>query len=120
MVLTVSRKEEDGSTRPAFAPLRQAMLAAEALLRGNAAFMAATEPVRYRTSLSAGPFEESGARLHIKAVAERKQDGTRVWQGTTGCEVIRRSGRRIPRLADRLTTAPPTFSIKWVSRFRWE
>lgn len=83
-----TRKEEDGSTRPAFAPLRQAMLAAEALLRGNAAFMAATEPVRYRTSLSAGPFEESGARLHIKAVAERKQDGTRVWQGTTGCEVI--------------------------------
>ncbi len=83
-----SRKEEDASTKPAFASLRQAMLAAEALLRGNAAFMAATEPVRYRTSLSAGPFEESGARMHVKAVAERKQDGSRVWAGTTGCEVI--------------------------------
>lgn len=83
-----TRKEEDASTRPAFATLRQAMLAAEALLRGNAAFMAATEPVRYRTSLSAGPYEESGARLHVKAVAERKQDGARVWAGTTGCEVI--------------------------------
>ncbi len=83
-----SRKEEDASTKPAFATLRQAMLAAEGLLRGNAAFMAATEPVRYRTSLSAGPFEESGARMHVKAVAERKQDGSRVWAGTTGCEVI--------------------------------
>lgn len=51
-----TRKEEDGATRPAFATLRQAMLAAETLLRGNAAFMAATEPVRYRTSLSAGPY----------------------------------------------------------------
>lgn len=83
-----SRKEEDGSTKPAFATLRQAMLAAESLLRGNAAFMAATEPVRYRTSLSAGPFEDSGARMHVKAIAERKQDGSRVWLGTTGCEVI--------------------------------
>ena len=36
--------------------------------------------------MSAGPSDEGGARMHIKAVPERKADGTRVW--ATGCEVI--------------------------------
>jgi hypothetical protein len=31
--------------------------------------------------------DESGAQLHVKAVHERKADGTRVW-GTGECEVI--------------------------------
>ncbi len=62
------------------------MLAAEDLLKKNAAFMAAPQPVRYRTSLSAGPSDDGGARMHVKAVPERKTDGTRVW--STGCEVI--------------------------------
>ena len=80
------RVEEDGSASPRFAGLRQAMLAAEDLLKKNAAFLAAPQPVRFRTSLSAGPQDDSGARMHVKAVAERKTDGTRVW--STGCEVI--------------------------------
>lgn len=77
------RVEEDASTDPRFAPLRQAMLAAEALLRQNAAFMAAPVPVRYRTSFSIGPLENS-ASLHVKAVPERKADGTRLWTGACG------------------------------------
>ena len=81
-----TRVQEDAAASPRFAGLRQAMLAAEDLLKKNAAFMAAPQPVRYRTSLSAGPSDDGGARMHVKAVPERKSDGTRVW--STGCEVI--------------------------------
>jgi hypothetical protein len=81
-----ARVQEDAAASPRFAGLRQAMLAAEELLKKNAAFLAAPQPVRFRTSLSAGPSNESGARMHVKAVPERKADGTRVW--STGCEVI--------------------------------
>lgn len=81
-----TRVEEDASTNPRFAGLRQAMISAEGLLRKNMAFMSALEPVRLRTSLSAGPFPDSGARIHVKAVPERKRDGTRIW--SKGCEVI--------------------------------
>ena len=78
-----TRVQEDAAASPRFAGLRQAMLAAEELLKKNAAFMAAPQPSRFRTSLSA---DESGARMHVKVVPERKTDGTRVW--STGCEVI--------------------------------
>lgn len=81
-----TRLEEDGAASPRFKGLRQAMLAAEDLVKKNGAFMAAPQPVRWRTSLSAGPLDDAGARMHIKAVPERKSDGTRVW--STGCEVI--------------------------------
>ncbi len=80
------RVEEDSAAAPRFAWLRQAMLAVEEILKKNAALMAAPQPVRWRTSLSAGPSEDGSARMHVKAVAERKTDGTRVW--STGCEVI--------------------------------
>jgi alpha-tubulin suppressor-like RCC1 family protein len=80
------RKDEDGANSPAFTPLRQAMLAAEAVLKSNLAFVSAPEPVRFRTSMSAGPLAGAGARLHIAAVPERKRDGTRLW--TAGCGVI--------------------------------
>ena len=80
------KKEEDGSTNAMFASLRQAMLNAEALLKQNTAFMSAPTLVRMRTSLSAGPSREGGARMHVKATPERKADGTRLW--TSGCDVI--------------------------------
>jgi alpha-tubulin suppressor-like RCC1 family protein len=80
------RKEEDGANSPAFAPLRQAMLAAEDIMRNHRAFLAAPEPVRLRVSMSAGPLAGAGARMHIVAVPERKTDGTRLW--TAGCGVI--------------------------------
>ena len=83
-----TRKDEDGAAQPRFAGLRQKMLAAEAVLKKNTAFTTALEPVRYRTLLSAGPEADGGGRMHVAAFPERKQDGTRLWQGTTGCEVI--------------------------------
>ena len=82
-----ARVEENQSTNAKWAPLREALLTAEDILRKNAAWMAAPEPVRMRPTLAAGPMDESGAQLHVKAVHERKADGTRVW-GTGECEVI--------------------------------
>jgi hypothetical protein len=58
------------------------MVAVEDLLKANAAFMAAPEPSRYRTSFSAA--DAGGARIHVKVVPERKADGTRLWTGTCG------------------------------------
>jgi alpha-tubulin suppressor-like RCC1 family protein len=78
-----ARKEEDAAASPTFAGLRQAMLAVEALFKAHTAFLAAPEPVRYRSSISA---HGAGARMHLVAVPERKIDGTRVWG--PGCEVI--------------------------------
>ncbi len=80
------RIEEDSSTQAVFAPLRQAMIVAETLLKQNAAFLAAPVPVRMRTSLSAGPLRDAGARMHVKAAPEKKPDGTRLW--SKGCTVI--------------------------------
>lgn len=80
------RVEQDAAASPRFASLHQAMVAVEDLLKKNAAFMTAPEPARYRTTLSAGPSETSGARMHVKVVPERKSDGARLW--TTGCGVI--------------------------------
>lgn len=76
--------EEDASTAAAFASLRRAMLSAEGLLTKNSTFMTALEPVRYRSSLSAGPGRDGGARLHVKVVPERKLDGTRLWTADCG------------------------------------
>ncbi len=78
------RVDEDAAANPKFAALRQAMLAAEELLKKNTTFMAALVPVRYRSSLSAGPAEDGGARIHIKVVPERKIDGSRLWTGECG------------------------------------
>ena len=77
---------EDAGMSPRFAGLRQAMLAAEGIVKKNAAFVAPLEPVRWRSTLSAGPSAEGGARIHIKVVPERKLDGMRLW--TADCGVI--------------------------------
>jgi hypothetical protein len=80
------RVQENAVSDPKWAPLRQTLLAIEELFRKNPAFMNAPEPSRWRTTIAAGPQNESGAQLHIKVVHERKADGTRVWTGE--CDVI--------------------------------
>ena len=80
------RVESDQSTSPKWAPLREALLTAEGLFKKDAGLLAAPEPVRFRTGLSIGPQNDSGAMMHIKAVAEKKKDGFRVWTGD--CDVI--------------------------------
>ncbi len=80
------RAESDASTSPKYAGIRQSLLAAESILKRNADFLAAPEPVRFRTGLSIGPYDDSGAMMHIKVVPERKQDSIRIWTGD--CDVI--------------------------------
>jgi hypothetical protein len=75
---------QDAAANPKFTALRQAMLAAEELLKKNTTFMSALVPVRYRSSLSAGPGEDGGASIHIKVVPERQVDGSRLWSGECG------------------------------------
>ena len=77
---------EDAAASPRFGGLNQAMTVVEEILKRNPAFVAPLEPVRWRSSKSAGPLEEGGARIHIKVVPERKLDGTRLW--TSDCGVI--------------------------------
>jgi len=77
---------QDAAASPRFPGLRQAMVAAENVVKKNAAFLAPLEPVRWRSSMSAGPSAEGGARIHIKVVPERKGDGMRLW--TADCGVI--------------------------------
>ena len=76
--------DEDSATSPRFAGLRKGMLASEDLLKKNPTFMTALVPVRYRSSLSAGPAEDGVARIHVKVVPERKIDGSRLWTGDCG------------------------------------
>ena len=99
------RVEEDSAADPMFAPLRQAMLTAETLLKQNAAFMSAPVPVRMRTSLSAGPARDGGARMHVKAVPERKADGTRLW--TKECGVI----PQVDRIGGAITQISVFFNV---------
>ncbi len=75
---------EDSATNQRYAGLRQAMVTAENILKKNPAFTAPLEPVRWRSSMSAGPSDNGGARSHIKVVPERKLDGTRLWPADCG------------------------------------
>jgi len=80
------RVESDESTSQKWTPIREALLTAEGLFKKDAGLLAAPEPVRFRTGLSIGPLNDSGGMMHIKAVAEKKKDGFRVWTGD--CDVI--------------------------------
>ena len=99
------RTEEDSAAAPMFAALRQAMLTAETLLKQNAAFMSAPVPVRMRTSFSAGPNPDGGARMHVKAVPERKADGTRLW--SKECSVI----PQVDRIGGAITQVSVFFNL---------
>ena len=66
------------------------MKAAEQIIRRNAAFMAPPEPVRMRTTVSAGPLHPS-ARLYVRAYPEKSTVGIQVWTGA--CDVIPQAER---------------------------
>ena len=65
------RVQEDAFASPRFAGLRAAVLAAEKILQSNAAYRETPVPVRFRSSVSAGPGDEGGAAIHVKAAPER-------------------------------------------------
>ncbi len=78
------RVQEDAFANPKFAGLREAVLAAENIVRANKAFLDAPAPVRFRASVSAGPGDNSGAAIHIKAAPERTGNRLRLWTGECG------------------------------------
>ena len=81
------RVAENAAAKSKWAAQRQMVIAAEAILKQDAAFLAAPVPVRFRSTLGAGPNNDSGAQMQVKVVPERRPDGFRVW-GTGPCEVI--------------------------------
>ena len=78
------RDQQDAFASPKFAGLRDAVLAAENIVRANKAYLDTPVPVRFRSSVSAGPGETSGAAIHIKAAPERTPGRTRLWTGDCG------------------------------------
>ena len=78
------RVQEDAFASPRFAGLRAAVLAAEKILQSNAAYRETPVPVRFRSSVSAGPGDEGGAAIHVKAAPERTANRLRLWTGECG------------------------------------
>jgi hypothetical protein len=76
--------QEDALASPRFAGLREALLAAENIVKSNTAYLDTPVPVRFRSSLSAGPGDNSGAAIHIKAAPERTSNRLRLWTGACG------------------------------------
>jgi hypothetical protein len=79
-----ARVQEDAFASPKFAGLREAVLAAENILKSNKAYLDTPVPVRFRSSVSAGPGDNSGAAIHIKAAPERTSNRLRLWTGECG------------------------------------
>ena len=77
------RVQEGGFANPRLTGLRDAVLAAENLLRSNKAYLDTPVPVRFRSSVWAGP-GEGGATMHIKAAPERTGNRLRLWTGECG------------------------------------
>ena len=76
--------QEDAFASPRFAGLRAAVLAAEKILQSNAAYRETPVPVRFRSSVSAGPGDEGGAAIHVKGAPERTANRLRLWTGECG------------------------------------
>ena len=84
------QEDMDSARDRRFATQLAWMKAAEQVIRRNNAFMAPPEPVRMRTTVSAGPLEPT-ARLYVRAYPEKSTVGIPVWTGT--CEVIPQAER---------------------------
>lgn len=66
------------------------MKKAEQIIRANKAYMSPPEPVRMRTTVSAGPYHPS-ARVYVRAYPEKSTVGFQVWTGK--CDVIPQAER---------------------------
>lgn len=84
------RDEQDASTKPAAAPMRKAVLAAEEIIRKDRAYLDAPLPVRMRTMIAIGPYEFTSARMFVNAYPERAGVNI-VWRGA--CDIIPQADR---------------------------
>ena len=85
------REAQDSVSTQKFTPIRQALLTLEEIIRKNAAYEAAPEPVRMRTTIAAGPSEAGGARIFVRAYPPM-QGEIRVWTKER-CDVIPQAER---------------------------
>lgn len=85
------REQHNSVATARFAPMRQTLLSIESIIRGNAAYQAAPEPVRMRTTIAAGPSEIGGARIFVRAYPD-KQGTIQIWTKDR-CDVIPQSER---------------------------
>ena len=74
-----------------YTPIRQTLLAIESIIRGNAAYQVAPEPVRMRTTISSALSENLGAQIFVRAYPE-KQGTIQVWTKDR-CDVIPQAER---------------------------
>jgi hypothetical protein len=61
------REQQNSVALARFAPIRQTLLTIEDIIRRNSAYQTAPEPVRMRTTISAGPDEKGGAQIFVRA-----------------------------------------------------
>lgn len=85
------RDEQDASQKPAAAPMRKVVLAAEAIIRKDQAYLDAHLPVRMRTMVAIGPTVFTAARMFVNAYPERSINNDRLWRGQ--CDVIEQADR---------------------------
>lgn len=84
-------EQQDSVGTARFAPLRQTLLTIEDVIRRNAAYQLAPEPVRMRTTIAAGPSEVGGARIFVRAYPDKKGD-IQIWTKDR-CDVIPQAER---------------------------
>ena len=85
------REAQDSVSTQMFTPIRQTLLTLEEIIRRNAAYQAAPEPVRMRTTIAAGPSEAGGARIFVRAYPPM-QGTIQIWTRDR-CDVIPQSER---------------------------
>lgn len=85
------RETHNSVLTPAFTPIRQTLLTLEDIIRKNAAYQAAPEPVRMRTTIAAGPSQAGGARIFVRAYPPMK-GSIKVWTPDR-CDVIPQAER---------------------------
>ena len=78
------RVQEDAFATAKYPALREAIIAAENIVKSNKAFLDAPVPVRFRSAASVGQYDNSGAGIHIKAAPERTSNRLRLWTGECG------------------------------------
>jgi hypothetical protein len=87
------REQQDSVATARFAPIRQTLLTIEEVIRRNAAYQAAPEPVRMRTTVAAGPDEKGGARIFVRAYPPvQTTAGIQIWTKDR-CDVIPQAER---------------------------
>ena len=72
------REQQNLVATAKFTPIRQTLLTIEEIIRKNAAYQVAPEPVRMRTTISSAPSGTGGSQIFVRAYPE-KQGSIQVW-----------------------------------------